>query len=159
MKKDKGEHPFGDAGQLILLVVFILVWAADSFFLRWSTFPARFIPLYVRLVVLAASFAVGGWLANSGHAATGHDSSPAGVLKTGAFRHVRHPLYAGSMAAYFGLAISTASLLSLAVFVVIFIFYDFIAGYEEGLMEGKYGAEYTEYKRRTGRWLPRIGSR
>ena len=29
----KGEHPYGDLGQLILLVLFIAVWALDSFFL------------------------------------------------------------------------------------------------------------------------------
>ena len=31
MKGKNGEHPFGDAGQLILLVLFLILWIADSF--------------------------------------------------------------------------------------------------------------------------------
>jgi len=34
MKEKEGEHPFGDAGQLISLGVFLVVWVGDSFFLR-----------------------------------------------------------------------------------------------------------------------------
>ena len=38
-----GEHTFGDMGQLILLVIFLVVWVADSFFLHYTTFlsPTR----------------------------------------------------------------------------------------------------------------------
>jgi hypothetical protein len=35
-----GEHPFGDAGQLIFLIVFLALWALDSFVFRFSTFLA-----------------------------------------------------------------------------------------------------------------------
>ena len=38
MKEKNGEHPFGDAGQLILLGVFLVVWVGDSFFLRKTNF-------------------------------------------------------------------------------------------------------------------------
>jgi len=34
MKEKKGEHPFGDAGQLISLATFLIVWVTDSFFIR-----------------------------------------------------------------------------------------------------------------------------
>jgi protein-S-isoprenylcysteine O-methyltransferase Ste14 len=38
--------------------------------------------------------------------------------------------------------------------VVIFLFYNYIAGYEERLMETKFGEDYASYKKRTGRWVP-----
>jgi protein-S-isoprenylcysteine O-methyltransferase Ste14 len=69
---------------------------------------------------------------------------------------VRHPLYLASILTYFGLTISTASLFSFALFVGIFVFYNYIAGFEEELLEGKFEEEYRNYKRRTGKWIPRI---
>ena len=45
MKKKNGEHPLGDSGQLVLLVLFLLIWVVDSFFLRISTFLSDFISL------------------------------------------------------------------------------------------------------------------
>jgi hypothetical protein len=33
-----GEHAFSDMGQLILLVIFLVVWIADSFVFKYSTF-------------------------------------------------------------------------------------------------------------------------
>ena len=33
-----GEHKAGDAGQLIFLFVFLIVWVLDSFVLKYSTF-------------------------------------------------------------------------------------------------------------------------
>ena len=69
---------------------------------------------------------------------------------------MRHPLYLGSILFYAGLTVSTLSLLSIAILVVIVIFYDSIASYEEKLMEMKFGEEYVSYRRKTGKWLPRI---
>ena len=51
-----GEHAFADAGQLILAILFFVVWILDSFFLQWSTFLNGMIPLYVRLPVAALVF-------------------------------------------------------------------------------------------------------
>jgi len=38
-----GEYVFGDMGQLILLVVFLVVWIADSFVFKYSTFLTQYI--------------------------------------------------------------------------------------------------------------------
>jgi protein-S-isoprenylcysteine O-methyltransferase Ste14 len=156
IKEKNGEHPFGDAGQLISLGLFLVVWVGDSFFLRKSTFLSDYLPLYVRLVVLVLALIMAMFLFRSGHVVVSHQQRPNSVVATGAFRYVRHPLYLASILAYFGLTVSTGSLFSFILFVVIWIFYDYIASYEEKLLEAKFEEEYGRYKQRTGKWIPRI---
>ena len=57
------------------------------------------------------------------------------------------------------MTVSTASLFCLALLVVIILFYNYIAGYEEKLLETKMGAAYVEYKMRTGKWMPHFGKK
>ncbi|UCF79580.1 MAG: isoprenylcysteine carboxylmethyltransferase family protein [Candidatus Eiseniibacteriota bacterium] len=159
MKEKNGEHPLGDSGQLVLLGLFLSVWAADSFFLRKSTFLSHHIPLLLRLIVLAGVLVLAFFLYRSGHAVVSHGARPAGLVSTDAFKYVRHPLYLASMLFYVGLAVSTASLLSLALVAVAFTFYDYIARYEERLLVAKLGKAYEDYMERTGRWIPRVRTR
>jgi protein-S-isoprenylcysteine O-methyltransferase Ste14 len=159
MKERKGEHPFGDAGQLILLGVFLVVWAGDSFFLHKSTFASDYVPLSIRLVILGLTLITAAYLFMSGHFVVAHGERPNSVVSTGAFRYVRHPLYLGAILFYLGLTVSTASLFSLALLVIILLFYNYIASYEERLMVIKFGEDYVSYKNRTGKWVPKIGGR
>jgi protein-S-isoprenylcysteine O-methyltransferase Ste14 len=159
MKGNNGEHPCGDSGQLILLVLFLLIWVADSFILRISTFLSDHISLAIRLVILGMLLAAAVYLVRSGHPAVNHEQRPSGIVSTGVFRYVRHPLYLGSILFYLGLVISTASLISFALVVLIFLFYDYIAGYEEKLLEERFDEAYRRYKQRTGKWLPMISKK
>jgi protein-S-isoprenylcysteine O-methyltransferase Ste14 len=157
MKEKKGEHPFGDAGQLIFLGLFLIIWVGDSFILRKSTFLSSYLPLYVRLVVLGITLIIAVFLFRSSHVVVSQEQRLNRVVVSGVFRYIRHPLYLASLLAYFGLATSTASLFSLVLLIGIFIFYDYIASYEEKLLEAKFGEEFRKYKKRTGKWVPRIG--
>jgi protein-S-isoprenylcysteine O-methyltransferase Ste14 len=156
LQEKKGEHPFGDAGQLILLGLFLFIWIGDSFFLHKSTFLSDYLPLYIRLFILAFTLFVSFYLFMSGHVAVSHKQRPNEVVATGAFRYVRHPLYLASILTYFGMTVSTASLFSLALLAVVFVFYNYIAGYEERLLEMKFGNSYRNYRKITGKWMPRI---
>jgi protein-S-isoprenylcysteine O-methyltransferase Ste14 len=158
MKEKNGEHPLGDAGQLVLLGVFLVIWVGDSFFLRRSTFLSGHVPLYVRLTLLVVAGVCAVSLVRSGHVVVSADERPRRIVSSGAFRYVRHPLYLGSIVFYLGLAVSTLSLLSVLVFMGIFAFYDYIASYEEKLMEAEFGADYSAYKKKTGKWVPRMGA-
>ena len=106
MKEKNDEHPFGDSGQLILLVLFLIIWVADSFFLRISTFFTDYISLYIRLAILGVILLFAVYLIRSGHVVVSHGQRPINVVSTGAFRYVRHPLYLGSIMFYLGLAVS-----------------------------------------------------
>ena len=157
MKEKNGEHPFGDSGQLILLFLFLLIWVVDSFLLKISTFLSDDISLYIRLIIFVLILVTAVYLIRSGHAVVSHGQRPSGVVATGAFRYVRHPLYLGSIMFYLGLSLATASLFSLVLVVLIFIFYNHIASYEEKLMEDRFHEEYRNYKKKTGKWMPMIG--
>ena len=159
MKEKNGEHPFGDVGQLILLALFLIVWVGDSFFLSKSTFLAVMVPLYIRLVILVLSLMTAALLFRSGHVVVSHEHRPTDIISTGAFRYVRHPLYLGCILFYVGLAVSTLSLFSLALVVLNFVFYNYIASYEEKLLVQKFGDRYSNYKRTTGKWIPGMGGR
>ncbi len=156
MKEKNGEHPFGDAGQLILLFVFLVVWLSDSFLLHESTFFSKFLPLNFHLVILVLTLLTAVYLVKSGHVVISRERKPDFPVTTGAFKYVRHPLYLASILTYLGLAISTASLASLALLAGIFIFYDYIAVYEERILQEKFGNGYRTYMKKTGKWIPHI---
>jgi protein-S-isoprenylcysteine O-methyltransferase Ste14 len=93
LKEQNGEHPLGDAGQLIVFGVFMVIWSLDSFILHRSTFLADNIPLAIRLIFLGAALAAAFYLFKSGHVVVSGDQRATEVVSTGAFRYVRHPLY------------------------------------------------------------------
>jgi protein-S-isoprenylcysteine O-methyltransferase Ste14 len=150
-----GEHPWGDSGQLLLLGLFLVVWIGDSFVWHRTTFLGTRLPLPARLAVLALALGAATVLVRSGHRVADHGTRGEGVVSDGAFRHVRHPLYLGSVLFYLGLALSTASLAALALTAVIFAFYDHIATYEERWLEERHAEAYRAYRDRTGKWWPR----
>ncbi len=130
------------------------MWLGDSFFLRLSTFLAAYLPRYIRLTFLVACLAGGAFLVKSGHAVASQGPSPSGPRSAGAFKYVRHPLYLGSILFYLGLALGTFSLFSLLLWVAICIFYNYLASYEERLLEARFGESYRSYREKTGKWLP-----
>lgn len=155
MKEKKGEHPYGDIGQAALLGVFLPVWVTDSFVLHGTTFLSAYVPTYVTRSVLVLAVVMALLLFRSGRVVISHKQRPAGVVTTGAFRYVRHPLYLAAILGYFGAAFSSLSLASLALVPGIFIFYNYIASYEEKLLEVRFGEEYRKYEKRIGKWLPK----
>jgi protein-S-isoprenylcysteine O-methyltransferase Ste14 len=159
MRERNGEHPLGDAGQLILFGLFLVIWILDSFILQRSTFLAHDIPLVIRLVFLGVALFAAVYLLKSGHVVVSGEQRPTTVVSCGAFRYVRHPLYLGGILIYLGLTVSTASLFCLALLVVIALFYNYIAGYEETLLEIKLGQAYIAYQKKTGKWIPHFGKK
>ncbi len=46
-----GEHVYGDLGQIIFLIIFLIVWISDSFFIKYSTLSHDAIPNMFRLIL------------------------------------------------------------------------------------------------------------
>jgi protein-S-isoprenylcysteine O-methyltransferase Ste14 len=150
-----GEHRWGDIGQLILLVLFLIVWIGDSFFLHYSTVLSDIIPLYVFLPLSAVVLTVSLVLASLGMKTVfGEERETPQVITGGVFACVRHPIYLAAVLLYCGLFLSTLSLLSLIPLCAAVIFYYKISRYEERLLLQRFGAAYREYSERVPMLLP-----
>ena len=152
-----GEYKLGDAGQLILLFIFFFVWAADSFFLRISTFLSSYIRWYFRIPLIIFFMIVSGYLAQNGlKQVFGKIREEPRVVDQGVFGLVRHPIYLGAVLFYLAMILTTVSLLAVVIFLIIAGFYQYLAKYEEKLLLNKFGSEYRDYMDRVPMWLPRL---
>jgi protein-S-isoprenylcysteine O-methyltransferase Ste14 len=150
-----GEHTFGDLGQLILLVIFLIVWITDSFFFRYSTLLQDKIPNSIRLIVGLPILFISGYLAKKGLGIVfGEVREKPEVIEKGVFKIVRHPIYLGSILFYLGLIILTCSIASAAVWFIIIIFYYYISRYEEKLLLNEFGTRYKNYMERVPMLIP-----
>jgi protein-S-isoprenylcysteine O-methyltransferase Ste14 len=156
MKERKGEHPLGDLGQIILAVAFIIIWLNDSFSYHWTTFLHDLVPESIRMGFLVIMLITSFILIKNSHFILEGEKRPNYVVQTGAFKYVRHPLYLAAVLTYLGTAVSSLSLISLVLLIPIFIFYNYIATYEERLLEEKLGKAYKDYEEKTGKWFPKF---
>ena len=154
-KKDlAGEHPKGDLGQGIFLVMFLVVWILDSFIFHFSTGLTGSIPFYFNLIFMIGFFTIAYIFIVKGLKIVFVEvRDPPRVIKTGVFLLTRHPVYLGSIFIYLGLILMTLSLISLALLGVIFIFYNYIASYEEQLLINMFGQDYLDYKKKVPKWF------
>jgi protein-S-isoprenylcysteine O-methyltransferase Ste14 len=76
------------------------------------------------------------------------------IVTTGIYRYTRNPMYLGMALIYAGLSLFADSVIALAglPMALMVMRYGVIAR-EERYLEGKFGAEYREYKSAVRRWL------
>jgi protein-S-isoprenylcysteine O-methyltransferase Ste14 len=152
-----GEHRFGDAGQLIFLIIFMVVWVLDSFILDYSAFAAKYVSLFIRIPAAVVFLICAGYLTEEGMRIVFGEKREAPVMvNESVFSLVRHPIYLGSILFYVGLVIATLSLLAAIIAVVIITFYHYLAKYEERLLLLKFGDTYAHYMRSVPMWVPRL---
>ena len=76
------------------------------------------------------------------------------LVTTGIFNHCRNPLYVGNILILVGLGIASNSLLFMAVFTPLFLFFwQAIVLAEENYLRDKFGDQYDQYCKRVDRWL------
>ena len=152
-----GEYPHSDQIQVAFLLLFLTVWALDSFLLRASTQPAGVLPLALRLPMALILVFGGLLLVRSSHRLVIDEAYDEPTLvDTGVYSRVRHPMYLGVLLVYLGLASSTMSVASLGLWLGIFAAYDRMAAYEERDLVRVFGGGYSDYVRRVPRWVPRL---
>jgi len=152
-----GEHRLGDAGQLFFALLFAAVWGGDTFFLRLTILFPDSLPGFVRLPLGLIVLALGSVLAVRGMAQIFGDKAPAfGVVRTGVFKLMRHPIYLAEILVYVGLLIFSFSLAAAAVAAAAAVFLHFISRHEEKLLLKRFGREYAEYMNDVPMWVPRL---
>ena len=60
---------------------------------------------------------------------------------------------------YFGLFLISPSLAALGVAILIALFMNFVATYEEAKLAEKFGQSYRDYRRQVGKWFPKPSRR
>ncbi len=121
-------------------------------------------PSSVLLVAGAVLIAIGGGLvletttrfALQGRGTPAPFAAPDRFVARGSYRVVRNPMYVGVLALIAGqaLLLGREVLLVWAVAAAV-LFQLFVVFHEEPELRKRFGAEYDDYRRRVGRWLPR----
>jgi protein-S-isoprenylcysteine O-methyltransferase Ste14 len=154
-----GEHKFGDAGQLILFFLFIIVWIADSFLFHYTDILTTYIPAYIRLPLGIAVLIFSFYITRASLKIVFKDARDGPeVIRTGVFNKVRHPMYLGAILLYLGLLVFAPSIIACIIWIMILGFYHYIARYEEKLLLQRFGEEYKRYMDEVPRWLYGIKS-
>ena len=122
--------------------------------------PLRVVePLRTVLVVLLVGAGLAAVLAAiRGFARAGTRVEPwapsSAIVSNGLYRLSRNPMYVGMAVVMLGLALILASPSSFLMVVVGVLVIDrFVIRREEAYLEGKFGEEYRDYRRRVRRWL------
>jgi len=86
------------------------------------------------------------------------NDAPRQIVTHGAYKRIRHPFYSAFLLALLGAALFCPQAGTLGAFAYALVIMNHTAASEERrLAASEFGAEYREYMRRTGRFLPRLG--
>jgi protein-S-isoprenylcysteine O-methyltransferase Ste14 len=77
------------------------------------------------------------------------------LVETGVYKFVRHPIYSGLLLAALGTVVQSMDISKAVIWAALFIVLNFKATWEEKLLVKKYST-YTDYMKRTGRFVPRL---
>ena len=157
------EFPHCDQIQLIMIILFFVVWGGDSlsfFIFRYSTVLVGLFSLLVLLLPAILSLGFGLYLIAKSHKAVfGEITDQPRLIDSGVYSWVRHPMYLGILVFCLGFFFLSSSLLSFGVWLAFFILYDKMATYEEKDLIRILGEEYIAYQKRVAKWFPRIRPR
>jgi protein-S-isoprenylcysteine O-methyltransferase Ste14 len=152
-----GEHKLGDAVQIVILVLFLSVWILDNFFFKFTAFLNNYIPLAVQISLGVIFLALALYIARSGmNIVFSEVRETPGVIRKGAFKFVRHPIYLSEILFYLGLLMFRTSLAAAFIWILAIVFFVFIAKYEEKLLLARFGEDYRAYMRDVGMYFPRL---
>jgi protein-S-isoprenylcysteine O-methyltransferase Ste14 len=154
------EHPLCDRIQLVMLILFFIVWGVDSlsfFIFGYSTVIFDIIAFPALLVGVSVILGLSFYLVSKSHKAVLeqiHD--PPELVDSGVYAWVRHPMYLGILLFCLAFLFISISLASLVIWLGFFIFYDRMATYEETSLIELLGEQYAAYQKRVSKWLPRV---
>jgi len=152
-----GEYRWGDTGQIVLLIVFIIGMTSDLFLLKLSDSWQDVVPWHLRIVAFLPLLFVAGYFAQQAHKKVfGEERKELMVIKTDVFARIRHPMYFGSILIFLGFVILSLSVVAMVIFVGVVIFYYYLCCYEEQLLLAKLGDEYKNYMKNVPMLTPKV---
>jgi protein-S-isoprenylcysteine O-methyltransferase Ste14 len=145
----------------LLLWLSPLVYLINPYWMGWSKLGlpewARWLGVIIGILCVIGIY----WLFSSigsGITPTSATRKQHTLVTSGPYRWVRHPLYTvgSSMFVAFGMMVDNWFIAGLGI--LTFILMAIRTPKEEANLIEKFGDEYREYMRRTGRFLPKLGS-
>ena len=165
-------HPVDGASQWPTTLASLVVGAA--FFSLWfwllpswlgfqvdtaRTAPWRWLAVVPSVLGFAVALRCVWDFGRTGHGTPAPIAPPKRLVVVGFYRYVRNPMYVGFFAGWVGLWIvfgrANWMVIGAAAGVVIGVML-FVRLYEEPTLRKMFGAEYEEYCRNVGRWIPRL---
>ncbi len=147
------EHPLNHPFQYISIILFIVLWIPDSFIFRFTTFLSLYIPWYVSIPIGLLVFVIGIYFVYASHKVVFNPTQES-VIDTGVYGRVRHPMYLGSLLGFLGPIIATLSLITLLLWLFVFIGFNYMASFEERMLIERFGDTYRDYQQRVSKWFP-----
>ncbi len=77
------------------------------------------------------------------------------LIETGLYKYVRHPIYTGLLLATLGSCVQSMAVVKFFFWFLLLALLIYKARFEEKLLAAKYST-YTDYMKRTGRFVPRL---
>jgi len=158
VKRHKGherEIPNAHIYHAILPIIFFIIWTLDSNIFRFSTILNDFIPFIIRLILCLIVIIIALTFIMLSHRTLFKSHQPPNSLITnGILGYVRNPMYFGILLIYIAFIVLSISLISMALFVVIFLVYNWMVNFEENILKDMFGEQYLEYKKKVPKWFP-----
>ena len=157
LTRHEREAPHAHLIQALSAVIFIIIIILDGEFLQWSTQLNNIVPFLVRCILFVLFLSIAFFLMHLSNKALFHNNKPSDNLITdGILKRVRNPLYFGIMCIYIAFLCFSISFIALGVLVVIFLVYNKMVQYEEGVLEQLFGETFLDYKKQVPRWIPKL---
>jgi protein-S-isoprenylcysteine O-methyltransferase Ste14 len=137
-----------------LALNFLLAWLVPAAAISWQRTGLFFLGLSVILLGVALRWyaigALGGYFTRDVVV-----SADQPVVQNGPYRLIRHPAYSGTFLTMLGVGLAVTNWVSLAVLLLcVFLGHIYRVGVEEKALVRMIGEPYSEYMRRTKRFIP-----
>ena len=127
-----GEYRWGDTGQFLLLIIFIIGMTIDLFLLKILNYWQDIFTWYYRFIVFIILFFIACYFSQKAHKKIfDEERQKLTVIKTDIYARIRHPMYFGFILIYLSFVILSLSIIALVIFVIVVIFYYYLCRYEE----------------------------
>jgi protein-S-isoprenylcysteine O-methyltransferase Ste14 len=154
------EHPLCDRIQLLMLILFFVVWGADTlgfFVLGYSSVIVQAMTYPLLFAGTVISLCLSFYLVSKSHKAVLEQvQDPPKLVDSGVYAWVRHPMYLGILLFCLAFLFISVSLASIVIWIGFFIFYDRMATYEEKSLTEILGEQYAAYQKRVSKWVPSL---
>ena len=160
----RGAQVIWVGGTVIVVLWGIAVLLAPMYAYHWPPFP-DFVGSWIVQILGIGLTISGGALFFRAARSLGVQMTPSiqlrqghELLQTGPYRYIRHPVYTAILLVAFGQTLFFLSPIVAAISVVLAAMATYRAGLEEALLSSPsgFGAAYTAYMARTGRFVPRF---